>query len=206
MTTSKSFELNPTTIFHVLRHFSHCSDELKESLVGETYTYFDYVDMKLKTSVIEPEDPDRALASVGGNFYTDIEIEEVLQTAQAEFYYRMEQKKLTWKNGPGEGEYSTQFEYQFDRLVGDCTLLPLDSIPQSLQPQISQVPRSQLPGDGTNKVNVLTTDELILQQTSSIRVEIVDTPSLPFLFFTCYPADPSNANLDLDDQVFILNT
>jgi hypothetical protein len=194
------FEVNSTTIFHVLRHFDGYSENLLKYLEGEEYYYYDYELKSMQKSVITKSKMKQAIQTIGSKFYHQrIDIFDLMNSIQIE----LEERRLDWKVEGGVKK--VDFIYSFEGVVGFSNLVKKSDLDDSLKGSIITVPRSSLEGENSVMVDVLNSQDISLQQTSKIGVEIVRTPELPFYWFTAYPTIDDDQDIDFDDYVMVVN-
>ena len=199
----KNIEINPTTEFHILRHFLKVSQEYKDSLIGKDHFYFDYSANTFKSSTISEEDVNSALVSFGGKFLEDLtgisSPTDILQLCKVEFNLRYPDRISS-----SETKHYN-FEVTYSDNLGLQNFLEISKLTLEEKSKIQKIPRSKLVGEGSIIVNVLDSDRL-LNSTKIIAVEVVDTPELPFLWVTAHPVNHLNINefLPFWDQVVIL--
>jgi hypothetical protein len=81
------FEVNSTTIFHVLRHFDGYSENLLKYLEGEEYYYYDYELKSMQKSVITKSKMKQAIQTIGSKFYHQrIDIFDLMNSIQIELF------------------------------------------------------------------------------------------------------------------------
>lgn len=194
-------EINPTNEFHVLRHFSHVDDAYKETLIGESYRYYDYARKKYRESVITEADIENALETIGTKFFEDVAgIEnprKLLELVGEKFPVSDGEDKMEW-TADGEGK-TASFSFAYGASVGLINALPKQAFSAD---EIKRVKRSRCPGEDDVWVETVSGTEL--KPTDKIHVEITDTPLLPFCAVTAFP-DCAVDDPEDDGIVFVTN-
>jgi hypothetical protein len=197
----KSIEINPTCEFHLLRHFSKVSDKYKKSLVGKEHYYFDYSTNNFVKQIITENEIDLAIKTLGGKFNstkpfnTPVEVIKLVRT-------EIDKKDIVW--GKDGVNLRANFEIEFQDYVGVENLIEEYKLSSEDQKNIVTKPRSELPGETGIVVKTLAGCKTNL--TNKISVQLLDTPSLPFLWLTAHPKNDLNIDdtKDFWSQVVIL--
>ncbi len=141
MNNLEKFIINPTNEFHVLRHFKFVDNSYKETLVGQSYWYYDYAQKKFLNSKISKIDIDNALKTIGGKFEKNISgIEspkELLEIIKNRFQELLLDNKICWIDNIGYKTATFTFDYQFS--VGKMNCLDRDNISEKDKVRIKSV-------------------------------------------------------------------
>jgi hypothetical protein len=184
----KKIEINPTTEFHILRHFYNVDESYTKNLLGKKYYYFDYVKNSFETSIISQKHIDFAFKTFASKFTFDKTPTDLLKLAENEF----QTTNLNWQK---ENNVSiARFEISQSHNVGSCNLIVKSNLSQSDLERVKTQPRSKL--EGEDNILISTLSNFKSPQTNTISVEIVDSPELPFLWISMYP----QANLKIDSD------
>jgi hypothetical protein len=195
VSTTKKLEINPTTEFHVLRHFQDVSAEYKHSLIAKSYHFFNHTFGKFESSVINELLIEHALQTIGGKFnlstskYTNpIDILELCQVQMAKL------GTLEWiENGANK---EANFQVECDDFIGTENIILEKELPFKECQKVEVKYRSLLPGE--DKIFVKTLSGYQTKLTNKIDFHLVDTPLLPFLWVSAFPVN--NIKIDLEND------
>jgi hypothetical protein len=180
----KEFKINPTTIFHVLRHFKAVSLEYRRDLIGKEYYYFDFSTNSFVKSIIDLESITQGLSTIGSKFNDYFSSpDEVLRFAKQKFEEMSFENKIKWQQGDSNKSRATTLVIP-TKTIGVRNLYPLN---QFRDAHIKQVPRSLNPSDKQNLVNIVVLETIKLMKAQELIVEITETSDLEFLWVSCYP-------------------
>lgn len=200
MNNLEKHTINPTNEFHVLRHFKFVDNSYKETLVGQSYWYYNYTQKKFLNSKISKVDIENALKTIGTKFEKNIvgieNPKKLLKLIEDSFRELLSIDKIRWTDCLEYKTTAFTFNYQFS--VGQMNCLNIDNLSEKDKARIKRVSRSKCVGE--NEVVVNTISGVELSSTKSIHVEIVDTKQLPFYTITAFP-DCSLPNDIPDDKI-----
>lgn len=177
---------NPTNEYHILRHYSHVSDEYVKGLIGQEYEYYDPATQGFVSSVITEKDIDLAYQTRGSKFYSGVRgIEnprELITLIKKELRVRIARGDMFWMCKPAY-DFLT-FSIEYPEYVGDKDFVAVDSLSREQQARIRMVPRSTREGimfrvvSGVEKF-----------PTHRFVVEIHHFPGKQFAYITGYPGE-----------------
>lgn len=165
----KELVFNPTTIFHLLRHFQVADPKISEYLIGKNHWYYDYSKDMFLQSQIEVEDIEKAVTSKGSKFSENLSIEEIIDIIQRECTQR--ESNFEWQgSGP---VWRTEWQIEYDKPVGKMSVKDLHDLSEEDIHRVKEVKRSDLSGDEYNTVKILSNYEGLVEDTHFIQIEMV---------------------------------
>jgi hypothetical protein len=204
MNNLEKYAINSTNEFHILRHFKFVDSLYKETLIGQPYWYYDYIQKKFICSRISQIDIENALETIGTKFeknITDIESpKKLLEIIKPKFQELLLNNKICWIDNIEYKTTTFTFDYEFS--VGQMNCLNVDSISEKDKVRMKRVSRSKCAGE--NEVMVNTISEIEVFSTKTIHVEIVETKQLPFYAITALPDCPLSNDIPDDKLVFVV--
>ncbi len=200
-------QINATTEFHVLRHFSYVDPGYAKTLIGREYFYYDHNKGKFVKSIITLDDIQDALNTKGTKFFNDVKgIEnpkKLLECIKAHLEEKIKQQEVGWIQK--KNRRTSMFMIKYDQEVGWDSMVPISSLTKEEQERIKIIPRSEHEGDKSLEINTITGVEK--KSTRFISVEIDETDALPFYSITAYPSEmgPDFPNLEQDQEEYEYN-
>jgi hypothetical protein len=101
---------------------------------------------------------------------------------------------LVWNENGSNKEANFQIEYP--EFIGTENIILEKELPAEERHKLTISHRSLLPGEG--KILVKTLSSYQTKLTNKINFQLVDTPLLPFLWVSAYPANDIKIDLDKD--------
>lgn len=197
--------INPTTEFHVLRHFSQASAEYTQTLINQEYYYWDYQNQLMKKSIISHQDIEYALDTYGSKFNGN---SPDIQTPYTLLKYLSCHDKIIDSLSQIQMCKYLYVELEYPDFVGNSNLCLKSDLNHEDIKNISKVSRSKLPGEDTVIINTIEKGSYTTL-TSTIGVEIVLVESLPFLWVTAFPLVKPHMSIDPDvpfwEQVVVIH-
>jgi hypothetical protein len=199
----KKLEINPTTEFHILRHFLSVSEEYKRTLIGKKYYFFDLNSNSFIQSKISSLDIEKALQTKGGKFELTLSMmktpKDVLEFCKTKIGNLT---SLTWvivDNCLKSSCYITSLSE-----IGPENIILKKNLSDDQLKKVKTFPRSLLPGE--DKIMVQTIENYPTSTTKNIEVQLINTPDLPFIWVTAYPANnlKTNSNEEFWSQVVVV--
>ena len=186
--------INPSNEFHILRHFTHVSEEYKIHLIGKEYWYYDYSEEKYMLWIITKEDIGNALATIGTKFQRDIpwidspkEILDIIYKRIVSFI-------------PEEEQFSYTFEYTVPIWYINC--IDRKNLSEEEKMTIKRVRRGNCKWENWIQVNTLSGKQQVM--TNSIYVSIIQVENVPFPLVTAFPYCNLDDSIPDEDLVFLV--
>jgi len=178
---------DPTTEFHILRHYTNLPDDYKKTLIGQKYSYYDPEKQGFVESTISLEDVEAGLKTKGSKFFDNI---PGIETPKAVLIQIKNQLKkslldsvLIWID---RGKYQTvAFTFNYDAEVGYLGLIHRNELTEEERGLIKRVPRGNSGGDAQIFIQILS--GITKKPTKSIAVELTRVSGRPYLSVTAYP-------------------
>ncbi|MFA5776509.1 MAG: hypothetical protein WC988_03085 [Patescibacteria group bacterium] len=178
---------DPTTEFHILRHYVSLPNEYKKSLIGQKYSYYDYKKQGFTESVISEEDVKEGLKTKGSKFSNNVAGIETPRTLLVQI--RNQLKKLIGNDSliwVDRGSYQTvAFTFNYDKEVGYLDLINIATLTEEEKAHIKKVPRGSSAGE--DDIVIQTISGIIRKPTKSIAVELTKVAGRSYLSVTAYP-------------------
>ncbi|PCI25418.1 hypothetical protein COB57_01705 [Candidatus Peregrinibacteria bacterium] len=194
------FCINPTNEYHLLRHFNVVDSNYTDTLIGQSFFYYDYEQQNFLSSVISKDDILFAQQTLGTKFFNNIEgienPQKLLEIIQKQFLEKLQRKEIAWEN-IGENQVVT-FTFAYRYSVGKQNVRGLKSLSQKEKKNVQQVFRSHCLGEKNILIKMLPGQNT--PETDIIYVEINRTKNLSFYFITAFPF--SDTGEDGDEIVF----
>jgi hypothetical protein len=192
---------NPTTEFHLLRHYQSLPEAYIDTLVGKSYMYYNNERRSFVESVITKDSIKAGLATIGSKFLGNISGIEtphaLISTIKTELSDKIKRTEVLWIN---QGRYETAlFRFDYCQDVGYLGLIELRMVPESRRVQIKKEQRGALPGE--TEFCVQTLSGVPGELTKTVIVELTKVPNLGFLNITAYPGNIMSPDFPSANQV-----